>query len=130
MTGMDHSLFNHSPIEGINLNDKTISYLSTKMGLFRYSRKLQFRIHKLQQIYRQIWRTQARYVYYRRKGRFGRSCYKPKAHWSKLGVPRVVTFHWLSCHSPSLAGLLPGEEENLSFSCWSSTIVSILKICK
>lgn len=38
-----------------------------------------------------------------------------KSHWRKLGVWRKVASHWLSCHSLSLAGLLPGKE---TISCW------------
>lgn len=46
-----------------------------------------------------------------RQGGVG-SCYKRKAHWSKLGVPSVVASHWLSADCLALAGLLPGKEEN------------------
>lgn len=37
--------------------------------------------------------------------------YKLKVYWSKLGVQSLVAFHWMSCDSFSLAGLLSGQEE-------------------
>ena len=44
-------------------------------------------------------------------GKSWEGSYKQKIHWSKLGVHSVVPFHWLSCDSLSLAGLLSGQEE-------------------
>ena len=49
----------------------------------------------------------------RRKEEVGRGHYKQKVHWSKLGAQSVVAFHWLSCDSLSLLGLLLGEVINL-----------------
>lgn len=34
-----------------------------------------------------------------------------------------MAFHWLSCGSFSLAGLLLGEEESLTFSCWDGKVL-------
>ena len=45
------------------------------------------------------------------EGTVGRGCYKQKVHWRKLGIWRVLAFHWLNFGSPSLAGLLLGKEK-------------------
>lgn len=39
----------------------------------------------------------------------------PRFHWRKLEVWSVVVFHWLGCHSLSLAGSLRNcwEEEKI-----------------
>ena len=50
-------------------------------------------------------------VFYREQGGVGKNGCKQKAHWRKLGAGSVVSFHWLSYDSLSLAELLPGEEK-------------------
>ena len=42
-----------------------------------------------------------------------RGCYKQRVPWRELGFQSLVVFHWLSCDSLSLAGLLPDKEKNL-----------------
>lgn len=41
-----------------------------------------------------------------------RSCCKPRAHWRKLKVQSIVTFHWLSYDLLPLAELFLGKEES------------------
>lgn len=66
-------------------------------------------------------------LFYRGKDGFGWAVIN-KGKWSKLGVPRLVAFHWLNCNGLSLAGLLPGQEENLplmGYSCSKSSVVHL-----
>ena len=56
-------------------------------------------------------RPEERKVFYRGQGGVGKNCCKQKAHWRKLGAGSVVSFHWLSYDSLSLAELLPGKEK-------------------
>ena len=46
-----------------------------------------------------------------RKGRSWEGLYEQKVHWTTLGVLSMMAFHWLSCDSFSLAGLLPGQKK-------------------
>lgn len=95
----------------IDLKSKTANYFTTKIGLFRNSKRI--RILDKQAITKAISKSCEQ-----RRRTFGwgwevEGCYKHKVHWSKLGVWNVLDFHWLSCDFVSWPGLLPGKEKSL-----------------
>lgn len=46
--------------------------------------------------------------------------YELKVHWNRLGVQRMVAFHWLSC--------CLGNKESVSSSSWNSRAVSTCQV--
>lgn len=61
--------------------------------------------------------------FYRGEGKLGGAVIM-KESIGENGVQSVVAFHWLGCHSLSLAGSLLGEG-NTSSPCWGSRVENI-----
>ena len=83
------------------------------MGFFGNGKELQFEARNPRQTTGKTReQTRGTFFYRGEAPAHPTGCYKQRAHWRKLGVGSVVAFHWLSCDSLSLAGLLPGREKS------------------
>ena len=91
----------------VNLKTTTAVILPARNGYFGKSRELQPRTSELQQNHRQVQKTSCTHRPPRQIFSKERDCYKPKAHWSKLGAGSgfllaglslaVTASHWLGC---------------------------------
>lgn len=107
-----------------NLENK--SYFTIKMGLFRNGRGIS--IQDIQAMSKPWTRDQRRgTLLYRKEEEVGRGCLQQRKSVGGKCACRVVTaFHWLTCGSLSLAGLLPGKEKNLPHSSWGGKVGTFL----
>lgn len=80
---------------GVNLKDKTASYVTSNRWVYCGIKELQSGTNKLWQNCGQLWvDTEASFL--RKKGCW-EGAYELTVHWKKLGVPGVVASCWQSC---------------------------------
>ena len=82
-----------------------------KRGSFRNSRERPSGLSKAQENRGQVSRTQNRNAALWRKGGIGKAAANNEPFAVNWGVLSTVAFHWLSCDSLSLAGLLLGRKK-------------------
>ena len=86
MISLSYGVWEKNTIKLVNLKNKTVSYLGSKMGLLRNSKELEFGTCKLHKTIGKSGEQRRGMLFYRGKEKVGKDHSKQKVHWSKLEV--------------------------------------------